>query len=150
MPAVYSYPGIDGSPLSQNKTAYFVFTGEGTALGPPAATAGQAAAMVKAMGGKDGRSVTAKPAGPMIMDITDGVSNTILLVESKRDIPWTKPEDIPFDPNRPSRELEGFHESGFNAAFADGSVRFISKSIDQTVLKALITRSGGEWINVPF
>lgn len=149
MPAVYSYPGIDGSPLSQNKTAYFVFTGEGTALGPPGATAVRGAAMVGAPGGKDGQSVTAKPAAPMIMDITDGVSNTILLVESKRDVPWTKPEDIPFDANSPLRELQGFNENGFNAAFADGSVRFISKSIDQTVLKALITRAGGEAISFP-
>jgi len=149
MPAVYGYPGIDGRPLSQSRTAYFVFTGEGTALSPSAATPVQGAATFGAPGEKGGQTVTAKPVGPMIMDITDGVSNTILLVESKRDVPWTKPEDIPFDPNSPSRGLEGFNENGFNAAFADGAVRFISKSIDQTVLKALITRAGGEPISFP-
>ena len=36
MPAVYSYPGLDGSPASRTNTAYFVFTGEAAALGVPA------------------------------------------------------------------------------------------------------------------
>ena len=80
-------------------------------------------------------------------DLTDGTSNTILAVEAKRDVPWTKPEDIPFDLNGPLPELGGFMQNGFNAAFADGSVRFISKSMSPTVLKALITRAGGEVIS---
>jgi prepilin-type processing-associated H-X9-DG protein len=78
------------------------------------------------------------------MQITDGTSNTILAVEAQRDIPWTKPEDIPFNPNAPLPELGGFTPDGFNAAFADGSVRFLKKSINSNVLQALITRDGGE------
>jgi beta-lactamase regulating signal transducer with metallopeptidase domain len=125
MPAVYnSYPGIDGSPASRTNTAYFVFSGEAAALG--LAVRGQVS------------------ANPTIADFLDGTSNTILAVESKREVPWTKPEDIPFDIKGPPPELQGFWEKGFNAAFADGSVRFISKAVNPTVLKALITRAGGE------
>jgi prepilin-type processing-associated H-X9-DG protein len=41
-------------------------------------------------------------------------------------------------------EFYGFHSGGCNAAFADGSVRFISQSISLTTLAALVTRAGGE------
>ena len=35
---------------------------------------------------------------PSIRKIRDGTSKTIGLVEAKRAIPWTKPEDIAYDP----------------------------------------------------
>jgi prepilin-type processing-associated H-X9-DG protein len=38
------------------------------------------------------------------------------------------------------------HPGGCNVALADGSVRFISQTIDQTTLRALSTRAGGETI----
>ena len=82
------------------------------------------------------------------MDILDGTSYTILAVEARRDIPWTKPEDLPFDPNAVLPELGGYNGNGFNAVFADGAVRFISKTVDTTVLKGLITRDGGEVIRL--
>ena len=43
--------------------------------------------------------------------------------------------------------LGGFTPDGFNALFADGSVRYIKKSINPATLKALITRNGGEVIS---
>jgi len=36
---------------------------------------------------------------------------------------------------------------GFNAALCDGSVRFMSSKADEKLLRALITRNGGEPIN---
>jgi prepilin-type processing-associated H-X9-DG protein len=128
MPGVYSYPGPDGrSPSSRTISSYYVFSGSAAALGS-AVRSEQAA------------------DGPGVAQITDGTSNTILAVEWQGDIPWTKPLDIPFDPNGPRVELGGYQPDGFNALFADGSVRFLSKSIAAPVLKALITRSGGEVI----
>ena len=79
--------------------------------------------------------------------ITDGTSNTILAVEAKRNIPWTKPEDIPFDPDAPLPELGGFWPKGFHVVFADGAARFLKESINPAMLKALITRAGGEVIS---
>lgn len=38
----------------------------------------------------------------------------------------------------------GFHTSGINAVFADGSVRFIRQTASATTIAALITRAGGE------
>lgn len=82
--------------------------------------------------------------GEKIRSFTDGTSNTVLVVGAKREIPWTKPEDIPFDPKKKLPEFGGYHQTGFLALLADGSVRFMSKTIDEAVLKALLTRNGGE------
>ncbi len=84
-----------------------------------------------------------------IADIIDGTSNTLMVVESEEAVLWTKPDDLTFDPAMaPSLHGAGsFHPGGFNALFADGSVRFIKKSIDLIVFNALVTRAGGEVIN---
>ena len=38
-------------------------------------------------------------------DVTDGTSNTIAVAESKDAVPWTKPDDLPFDPQAAPHSL---------------------------------------------
>jgi hypothetical protein len=128
MPAVYSASGHDGTPPSRSKSSYFVFAGPATALGSPSAP-----------GGKNSDATLAQ--------ITDGVSNTILVVEAQRDIPWTKPDDIPFDLDGQIPPLGGNWPDGFHVLMGDGSVRFVKSQVDPMTLKALITRAGGEAIS---
>jgi hypothetical protein len=83
-----------------------------------------------------------------IKDVTDGTANTIMIVEAKEAVPWTKPEDVTYDPKKPLPKLGGLFKDGFHAAFADGSVRFIKKDTDEKLLRALITRAGGEKVDL--
>jgi hypothetical protein len=87
--------------------------------------------------------------GRKLAEITDGMANTIMVVEANDDraVTWTKPEDWQCDPQRPLAGLGSAHPGGFGAAFADGSVHFIAKSIDPKTFYALLTIAGGEAVN---
>ncbi len=87
--------------------------------------------------------------GIQIQNVTDGTSNTLMIVEAKRNIPWTKPEDIPFDAEKPLPELGGFVEGGFNCAFADGSTHSLETVRVKDDLKWLIMRNDGHVIATP-
>ena len=84
--------------------------------------------------------------GTSIADIADGVSWTITVVDAAEPVPWTKPEDVSYDPMKPLPKLGGQFEDGFYVTFADGSVRFLSRTIAPETLRALITCGDGEVI----
>jgi hypothetical protein len=74
----------------------------------------------------------------------DGTANTILIVEASKAVPWTKPEDIPYDPKKPLPKLGAAFENGFFVLMGDASTRFVKNSISKETLHAAITRAGGE------
>ncbi len=119
MPPVYA--PVRGQTTEPYSTYYQVFVGQGSVFE-----------------GRDGRRFT---------DITDGMSNTLLVVEAGQPVPWSKPEDIAFVPDQAIPPLGGLFADGFNAAFCDGSVRFLKRSIDPKVLRLLIIRNDGQPIN---
>jgi len=81
--------------------------------------------------------------------IRDGASNTLMVVEAQKEVPWTKPDDLSFDPAAaPSLFGAGSsHSGGFNAAMTDGSVLFIGNSTNPKLFRALVTRGGGELVD---
>jgi len=101
------------------------------------------------------RAITGKGAafegaeGRKLADFTDGLSNTLMVVESRDAVPWTAPDDLTFDPapDAPLPEVGSAHPGGFNALFGDGSTRFIKASLNPATLRALMTRAGGEVVN---
>ena len=58
--------------------------------------------------------------GVRIADITDGSSNTLLIVEvgSDKSVVWTKPDDLTFDPQQPLAGLGTIAAHGLAAAFS--------------------------------
>jgi type II secretory pathway pseudopilin PulG len=82
-------------------------------------------------------------------DITDGTSNTIMVVEMKgTGIGWAEPRDMDF--SQPQALPAGNHPGGNLVLFGDGSVRFISSAaMPPGQVRALMTRNGGEVVAVP-
>ena len=119
MPAVFRDPH---EPENSTNASYFMPTGKGT------------------IGGKKG--------GVKSRNITDGAANTIMLVEAKRDIPWTKPEDIEIDADasKPVPKFGGhLRAGGFAAAFAMDMWRcWKYGNDDPKILHAMFTIAAGE------
>jgi uncharacterized protein DUF1559 len=74
---------------------------------------------------------------------TDGLSNTILAVESSAPVDWTSLDDFEYDPKKPLPKL-GIFEGGFHALMGDGAVLWIPSDTDEATIRAMITRNGRE------
>ena len=87
-------------------------------------------------------------------DITDGASNTIFLVERKKPVCWMDPtQEITFEQacqgiNVSENGIGSNHTGGVNVCIFDGSVSYISDTVDLDTLRATFTRSGGESVYV--
>ena len=80
--------------------------------------------------------------------ITDGTSQTLMCVTAAEAVPWTKPDELEFDPKKDMRKLLGAVVRGkIQVAMFDGSSRTLKKMPSQETLNALITRAGGEAID---
>lgn len=90
-------------------------------------------------------------------DILDGTSNTIMAIEvAGAGICWMEPRDMTVDEaiayitNPEANGQEHAHPGGVNAVFADGSVQFISETIDPQTLRNLLTRDDGQVVEFDF
>jgi hypothetical protein len=87
--------------------------------------------------------------GPQLTQIFDGTSNTVMVVEAAESVPWSKPDDLPYDGVQALPKLGGPNGT-FSALFGDGHARtFRRASLDDTTLRGMITTSGGEVLNFP-
>ncbi|HEX3149188.1 MAG TPA: DUF1559 domain-containing protein [Gemmataceae bacterium] len=80
--------------------------------------------------------------GTTFNQVTDGLSNTWMVVEAEEGVPWTKPDELEFDPKKPLPKLGTKFKGGFHALYGDGSVRFFKTVPKQAA--AWITKAGGE------
>ncbi|HVA50132.1 MAG TPA: M56 family metallopeptidase [Pirellulales bacterium] len=80
--------------------------------------------------------------------VADAPGETILVLQSLQRIPWTKPVDIETSADHDAvRPFRG-HGKGFYAAFADGTVKFVSKATDATSVRAMFTKAGGDEVKL--
>jgi uncharacterized protein (TIGR03067 family) len=153
MPAVFRAP-LD-APDSINASYFGVVWPDSVAdVAAEAAPAGAPGVPDNAPGGyiadgvfvPAGSTVFSRPAGARMVEISDGTSNTIALVESRRAIPWTKPEDVIFNPAADAElpELGGWYPDGMPVSFADGRPAFLSFGNDAATIRALFTIGSGE------
>ena len=126
MPREFACPA--GAPRSSGQTGYLVVVGPAT----------------------DQFSVNTpfEPTrGADIRHITDGSSQTVLILETNHLIPWTKPDDLSWVPGEPPPLIASPHLGGTHVAFADGAIRFIKKTIDPRTFAAILTINGSEVIS---
>jgi hypothetical protein len=76
----------------------------------------------------------------------DGKRQTILIVEAGTARPWTQPADLRYQAQQPLPKLGGLFKTGFHAAMADGSVRFVRRTVSEKTLRAAITPAGKDKI----
>jgi hypothetical protein len=86
----------------------------------------------------------------VLVSITDGTSNTLIVAEGPTAVEWTKPEDHPFvgfafvNPPPTVPKLGGVFAGGFHGLMGDGAVHFFPDTLSETTLRAMITPDGGE------
>lgn len=77
-------------------------------------------------------------------EIIDRADKILLIVEADTPVPWTKPEDLVYDPDKPLPKIGGQFSNKFHAVLCDFSCRSLPKSLGEEVLRASITRNGCE------
>ncbi len=87
--------------------------------------------------------------GAKMTSVTDGLSNTFMVVEAGEAVPWAKPDDLPYDGRAALPKLGG--PSGFFAVvMGDGSTRtFRRTAFDDTTLRRAISIGDGNPITFP-
>jgi hypothetical protein len=116
MPKVFAHP-LHPEDARKGLTYYRGFTGPNTVFGS-----------------KDVR----------IENIADGLAYTLLVVEAADPVPWTKPDELVYDPNGPLPRLGGHFPAGIVVVMCDGSVRTIRADISDRALRNAITINDGQ------
>jgi hypothetical protein len=70
-----------------------------------------------------------------LAQIPAGTPNTIMCIEAFDPVPWTKPEDIPFNPKQPLPKLTGPFKNLINVMMADAHVLSIPLDFDEKKLR---------------
>jgi hypothetical protein len=99
---------------------------------------------------KPKRMQNGAPIGNGFGVVTDGLSNTLMIVEAAPDraVIWTKPDDWEFDPKEPKKGLFGMRKGFFLGTRGDASVRAFPEVADDRSLRCFVGRSDGESFDI--
>lgn len=88
--------------------------------------------------------------GKKIFEITDGTSNTVMIIESQGvNKNWMEPTDLDVNQFVLGTGAGSNHPNSFTAGFADASVRSLPTATDSGTRQAMSTASGGEVLMLP-
>jgi hypothetical protein len=121
MPAVYA--PVNGVKTPKGHTFYQIFAGPNGHLG---------------------NSVKVPSSFP------DGAATTILVVEAGEAVPWTKPDNLPYDAKKPLPKLGGVFDGNFNVLLGDGSAHYVPKTVPEKDIRAMITPNGLDLVTWEF
>jgi hypothetical protein len=118
MPDIYKSGAIPAAGLKAGYTTFLAPVGENTIYGQAEAS--------------------------KFFHVTDGTSNTVLLVEvdAAHAVPWTAPQDFRFDPQDPLAGVLIGTDGRWLAAFADGSVHTFKKASAEMALRLFEMNDG--------
>ena len=136
MPEVYASAGKDAGP---GRTFLRSFAGTGAFVPVP---------VVLPKGGKPvqpwGRLTPGMHASWIGTFFSDGTANTMMAAEAVEPVEWTRPDELPLVKEAPPPKLGGLFAGGFHAVMCDGRVHFFPDTLDESAVRALITKDGGE------
>lgn len=132
MPKVFESPGV----TEPGMTTLMVVTGEGTPFHGDHGVA---------------NGTLRKGLAYDEIESGDGMTNVILAVyaASEKAVPWTKPEDLAFDPKDPLACIGEIPETGLMVVMADGAVRTLPKDIAAEMFSRLVRYNDGERVRLP-
>lgn len=93
-----------------------------------------------------GAMFSTDPKERSLRKATDGMSNTILFIETADRVPWAQFNELPYNPSGPLPQLGHPSRDVFLVAMADGSVKAVRKSVSEATLRAAITRAGKDTV----
>jgi hypothetical protein len=107
-----------GLPIGSIETRYLTFVGKGTASPP------------------FNYEIS-------LMSIRDGTSYTFYAVEATESVPWAQPKDLEYREDAPLPPLGTPGRDGFMTLLADGSVKWVKRTVSEQTLRLYITRDDG-------
>ncbi len=144
MPAIFAHDG--DTVKADGRTYYRGFDGPGALFekrfspSHPIQPGGKLPPGVKILNGRIGTN-----------QISDGLSNTILCVEARDSIEWTRPDELQFRKTNPLPSLGVDASQDYRIVMIDGKVKTINRfGGNDNAVKDAITIAGGEINTLPY
>jgi len=149
LPALYVSAAMPNALRAKGMTTYLAplsRTPPATFVAPEPAAGAKRPARKTAATPAEAETIFDDPAGTSMVRITDGTSNTLIVLEAHPEfaVPWAKPDDLVIDEKEPLKALRGQPDAGFNTLFCDGSARFLKSTLDAQALWRLVRMNDGE------
>jgi hypothetical protein len=143
-PPVYAHPGAPNA--DPTLTFFQVFDGPAGGKRPRALFASKGSERIPCKDLFDPQqAMSLFQSAPLIKisDMVDGTAGTIMVAEAADGVPWTKPADLEFEPDRPLPKLGGHMPGVSLVLLGDASVRTLTPAVSDQTLRAAILMDDG-------